>query len=607
MNRTQQWCLRGVLSVLVILCMVPAASAGSTQLTLTHKGGWAPWSRTPSFDTRRQVNFELRNPASSGPSTAGINAPAQLRYQIRCHSPGNPYIGVFAHDHAGRFPGGTVPRGGQTRQIKIVFETKRMKSQGVYAGWSAEAYDIPIDCVLTTGPFLKGQHPPKPGKSREDYSLFPGQKAWQSKLVRFRVKNEDSLQRPRDVSIDTLTLAGDQSGKDPLDGGRNFWGLADVSHNSGIPQVRVKCDLLRGGSRIKTREARVNYPPTPGGVKVSRKAAVDFGPQPKGNYETRCRLEGVPPHANRVSSNDTKSYTRNVTTELVARGPDLKVSRLEVRDKTRFGSVTPTAGSGVRVYLRLENVGTAKSAARAKIKCTATGGGSSLGQGKTWLNQSISKSGRKDVFVDLPAMRAVRNALMWCGVESAGDADPMNSAKSVNFHVTAKSNNDFKVRLTNKGGWSPWSRTPTFKSRRQVSFELSSPSPRGPASPSFAGKAELRWQAQCMVTNDPFVSVFDGGHIGRHPGGKLPAPGSKRRIKIGFETKRMKPNNPGVYADFSYEPRTLHVMCTIRTGLFIPGQHPGGGAKSKSDYSLMPGQKAWTKQVVRFEVRNNDG
>ena len=607
MKRLQVWSSRVMLSAVAFACLAAPASAGSTKLTLTHKGGWSPWSATPTWNTRREVNFELRNTASSGPSTAGIYAPAQLRYQIRCHAPGNPFIQVFAHEHAGRFPGGAVPNAGQKANIKMVFETKRMKSQGVYAGWSAEAYDIPIDCVLTTGPFLKGQHPPKPGKSKDDYSLLPGQQPWQSKLVRFRIKNQDSLKRPRDVSIDSLRLAGDKAGKDPLDGGRNFWALVGISHNSGLPQVRFECDLLRGGSRVGRKEGWVNYPPANPGVAVEGKGAVDFGPQPKGSYETRCRLKSLPSNADTKSSNNTKSYSRNVTTQLVARGPDLSVTSLEVRDKTRFGATTPTAGSAVRAYLTLKNVGTEKSASRIKIKCTATGGGRSLGQGKTWLNASIPKSGQKKVAVDLPAMKYVRNALMWCGVESGGDADPMNSAKSVKFDVAPRSNDDWKVGLRNLGGWKAWSMTPKSSNRREVRFELTSPGSRGGANPSFAGKAELRWQAQCMVPGNPYIEIFDGSHAGRHPGGKLPAPGSKRTVGFVFETKRMKPNKPGVYADFSYERRSLDVMCTVRTGLFIKGKHPGGSAKSKHDYSLMPGQKAWQTQVVRFRVTNPEG
>jgi hypothetical protein len=600
-----------LLAALTSLVPTLAGAAGRTDLQLTHQGGWAPWSRTPEFDNRRQVDFELYNPATSAPDTTGIPAGQQLRWQVRCHAPGNPFVEVFSDDHAGRFPGGSVPGPGERRRIGIVFETTRTEGLAGLVGWSREPYKLMIDCTLQVGAFLPGPLPPTPGRSKDDYSPAPGPAPLQRSLIRFELTNDDSLQRPPDVAITALRLAGDASGRDPLEGGRNFFALLVIRQNAGLPVVSYQCDLLRDGQPVKSGAGNAGFGAVQVGVAATATSALDLGAQPVGSYEVRCRVAGVPRAKDADAANSERSQRHQVTVAIKGRGPDIGIVGLEVRDLARTSAITPTAGHPVRVHLTLENRGTDDGIGRGRVECSASKSGRKLHDADVPLDSPFARGSRRELAVNLPALDADPKLTMLCAVDTmrsaAGEMDPdlANNLRTAEFAVAPTSADDFRIEITSKGGWSPWSRTPEFDSRRVASFELASPSARGAATPSYAGNLEPRWQAQCVVTNAPWITVFDTGHIGRHPGGRLPAPGSKQTIAIGFENTKVDPKK-GTIDDFRREPGGLQVMCAVRTGLFMLGQVPGGGAKSQEDYSMPPGQKPWWSGVVQLTIVNKD-
>ena len=281
-----------------------------------------------------------------------------------------------------------------------------------------------------------------------------------------------------------------------------------------------------------------------------------------------------------------------------AADPDLTVSAINVRDQTRLGFITPTAGRGILVWTEIQNL-SATAAPDVALLCrrSLTPGGTTLAQASVRTGR-IAARARKTFSVVFPAVAEPAANHMWCIVDGGNfvrESNEDNNTMSVAFTIEANRDADFAVDL---GDFRAWNREPY--GHRRVPFQVANPTQRGLATPRPPGDApSARWQAACVVLQMPWVRVRETGNMTHYPSGELPDAGSAEPLSLWLDPVNLSGMPPP-----SSMPAMLNLQCDITSGLFFLGPvvHRGDDLPQPD---WMPMQVWWSKSVM-LSVPNPD-
>jgi hypothetical protein len=441
---------------------------------------------------------------------------------------------------------------------------------------------LQLACTLTTGAFLPNLPVVHQGSKTMQPDWAPAPKWW-SKSVIYTIPNPESksYQPPQDVAITAIAVSGSQtSNTPPLEGQHNFARIS-LKLQQSVARLEMACSAGPSSSGPLNRTTVVfNAGP-------STSAVINLGLLAKGSNWVRCVADPY----RKISDADTVNNTRAVTATVYAPGPDLAVTKIDIRDAGRYSLVTPTAQSKMRVYVDLQNR-TGGSAPDNVLTC-----GQSTMRGGPILAQANVKTGpigggaTKTLTLDLNAPSAAGPGSLSCTIDANKailEGDEANNTLAEDFVIFADVANAFEIDLTN---FQPWTKDPL--GHRRLRATLVNRSGRGPALPAPAGSHRLRWQAVCQVMQMPWVRVRTAGDMRYYLGGDLPAPGQSTSVAFWLDGIGVHP-----WPQPQTMPKKLQFACTLTSGAFLPNMPVVHQGAKIPQADWMPAPKWWSKSVI---------